>query len=80
MRNWTELKGIGWKIVDAVLMGILVVLSADILYLYYSGAWYDPIILIEISEVALLYLFSIVGTVRIILKLLELKKHFSISN
>ena len=77
MEKLTELKGIPWKIVDAILMGVLVVLSADILYLYYSGAWYDPYILIEISEVVLLYLFTIVGTVRIFLKLRELKKHLN---
>jgi len=77
MEKLTELKGIPWKIVDAILMGVLVVLSADILYLYYSGAWYDPNILIEISEVVLLYLFTIVGTVRIFLKLRELKKHLN---
>lgn len=73
----SKLKDIKWKILDAFLMGFLVILSADVLYLYYSGAWYDPYILIEISEVVLLYLFSIIGTVRIVLKLRELKQHLS---
>lgn len=58
-------------------MGILVVLSADLLYLYYSGAWYDPYAFIEISEIVLLYLFSIFGTLRIIHILRELKKQLS---
>ena len=78
MKNWTELRGIKWKIVDVILMGILVVLSADILYLYYSGAWYDPYTLIEISEVVLLYVFLAVGTIRIVYKLRDLKKHLKI--
>ena len=73
----SKLKDIKWKILDAFLMGFLVILSADVLYLYYSGAWYDPYILIEISEVVLLYLFSIIGTVRIVLKLRELKQHLN---
>ena len=64
---------------DAFLMAFLVILSLDILYLYYSGAWYDPYKFIEITEVVLLYTFSIVGTVRIIIKLLELKKHLNYS-
>ena len=78
MKNWTELRGIKWKIVDVILMGILVVLSADILYLYYSGAWYDPYTLIEISEVVLLYVFLAVGTIRIVYKLRDLNKHLKI--
>ena len=77
MQNWTQLHGIKWIIIDVILMGILVVLSADILYLYYSGAWYDPYLFIEISEVVLLYSFSLVGIVRIVYKLKELKKQLS---
>ena len=72
-----KLKAIKWKIIDVFLMGILVVLSADLLYLYYSGAWYDPYAFIEISEIVLLYLFSIFGTLRIIHILRELKKQLS---
>ena len=58
-------------------MGILVVLSADVLYLYYSGAWYDPYVFIEISEIVLLYSFSLIGIVRIVYKLREIKRHLS---
>jgi hypothetical protein len=68
-----------WKIMDALLMAFLVILSLDILYLYYRGAWYDPYRFIEISEVVLLYAFSVVGTIRIIIKFRELKRHFSYS-
>jgi membrane protein YdbS with pleckstrin-like domain len=66
-----------WKIMDVLLMAFLVILSLDILYLYYRGAWYDPYKFIEISEVVLLYAFSVVGITRIIIKFRELKRHFS---
>ena len=68
-----------WKIVDILFMAIFVILSLDILYLYYSGAWYDPYTIIEVSEVLLLYAFSIIGIVRIVFKLRELKRHLSYS-
>ena len=42
---------------------IMVVLAADLLGLYYHGRWYDPNIMIEISEVVLLYVFAIAGLV-----------------
>jgi hypothetical protein len=72
-----KLKAIKWKIVDVFLMGILVVLSVDLLYLYYRGAWYDPSVFIEIAEIVLLYLFSIFGTLRIVHILRELKKQLT---
>ena len=79
MGKLNNIKGLKWKILDLVLMAIFVILSLDMLYLYYSGAWYDPYKIIEISEVLLLYAFSIIGIVRIILKLRELKRHLSYS-
>ena len=42
---------------------ILLVLAADLLYLYYAGAWHDPIIFIEITEVVLLYTACVVSVV-----------------
>ena len=74
-----KIKELKWKILDLVFMAIFVILSLDMLYLYYSGAWYDPYKIIEISEVLLLYAFSIIGIIRIILKLRELKRHLSYS-
>ncbi|MBA7682125.1 hypothetical protein ES703_90471 [subsurface metagenome] len=79
MEKRSKIKELKWKILDLVLMAVFVILSLDILYLYYSGAWYDPYKIIEISEVLLLYAFSIIGIVRIILKLRELKRHLSYS-
>lgn len=68
-----------WKIIDILLMAVFVILSLDLLYLYYSGAWYDPYKIIEVSEVLLLYAFSAIGIIRIIFKLRELKRHLSYS-
>ena len=79
MGKRSKIKELKWKILDLVLMGVFVILSLDILYLYYNGAWYDPYKIIEISEVLLLYAFSVIGLVRIILKLRELKRHLSYS-
>lgn len=38
---------------------LLFVLSADLLYLYYVGAWTDPIPVILVSEVVLLWVFAV---------------------
>lgn len=56
---------------------MLTVLAGDLLYLYYIGSWYDPIKLIEISEVVLLYICVIGGIVWTIkyLKNPSKKKH-----
>ena len=75
MRKRSRLKEVKWKILDLFLMAVFVIFSLDILYLYYTGAWYDPYKFIEISEVFLLYAFSIIGIVRIILKLRELRRN-----
>lgn len=75
MRKRSKLKEVKWKILDLFLMAVFVIFSLDILYLYYTGAWYDPYKFIEISEVFLLYAFSIMGIVRIILKLRELRRN-----
>lgn len=40
---------------------MLVVTCADLLYLYYGGYWFDPIVMIERIEVLLLYLIGFVG-------------------
>ena len=41
----------------------LSVLAGDLLYLYYSGGWYDPIKFIEMAEVVFLYIFVVLGLV-----------------
>ena len=47
--------------------GFLSVLAGDLLYLYYSGVWHDPIKLIEITEVVLLYILCAWGVVWMIM-------------
>ncbi|KKL09845.1 hypothetical protein LCGC14_2561790 [marine sediment metagenome] len=42
-----------------LLMLLNVVLSGDLLYLYYAGMWYDPILWIEASEIVMLYIIGI---------------------
>lgn len=54
------------KILNMATGIFLVVLSADLLYLYHSGYWYDPIRAIEIVEVCLLYFFIGLGILAII--------------
>jgi len=47
-------------------------LSADLLYLYFIGTWYDPILIIEYTEVAALIVIMLsslvyfVGSVRLL--------------
>jgi membrane protein YdbS with pleckstrin-like domain len=75
MSKSSKFKEVKWKILDIFFMVVFVILSLDILYLYYTGAWYDPYKFIEISEVFLLYAFSVIGIIRIILKFRELKRN-----
>ena len=64
-----KLKGF---ILDVLLLGIMVVLAGDLLYLYFAGAWYDPSAIIEISELATLYLVIILGVGRVAFKIRSL--------
>ena len=40
---------------------LLVVLSGDVLYLYYAGGWVEPTQVILVTEITLLYVFIISG-------------------
>jgi len=42
----------------------LIVLSADLLYLYYNGQWYDPYPGIEIAELVLLCLIPVFAIIK----------------
>ena len=48
-----------WFIVHMFCYGAILALAGNELYLYYSGAWHDPIEFIEYSEVAMLYLMCL---------------------
>jgi len=40
---------------------LLSVLAGDLLYLYYAGAWIEPIVLIEVTEIIVLYILFFWG-------------------
>ncbi len=42
--------------IEVATNALLIALPADLLYLYYSGLWYDPIKALEVTEVVILYL------------------------
>lgn len=52
---------------------MLVVLAGDLLYLYYAGAWTDPIAAVLISELVFLWGFIALGVWRIITHVKEVK-------
>lgn len=47
--------------VELLLAMMLAVTSADLLYLYYGGHWYDPIRWIEVFEVVMFWFFILGG-------------------
>jgi len=48
-------------IVELLIALLLVVFAGDILYLYYSGAWCEPIKIIEVSELVFFYASIVLG-------------------
>ncbi|MBA7481036.1 hypothetical protein ES707_16504 [subsurface metagenome] len=44
---------------------LLIILSGDLLYLYFAGAWYDTRVAVEITEVILLCFTCIFGIWRL---------------
>jgi len=63
-----------------ILRLMLTVLSADLLYLYYGGHWYDPNPVIEMTEVVLFYCFAVGGIIRSILRFLRFHKEYDNAN
>ncbi len=60
------------KILDLFLLGFLVVCAADLIYLYFAGAWYD-ILLIEVTELIFLVGLIVVGIARTVVKFRDLR-------
>lgn len=54
----------------------LLVLSADLIYLYWAGAWYDPNRVIEVSELVVLSVLCVAGLVWTILRYLQLCRDY----
>ena len=61
-------------LLDMGLMVFLVICAADLLYLYSIGRWYDSNKVIEYSEVAILVIFVVASTVRLVYKFRYLRK------
>lgn len=57
------------KIINIATSIFLIVLAGDLLYLYYTGAWYDPSKIIEITEVVFLYILIVLGITGLILNM-----------
>jgi len=47
------------KIINLLISAWLFVMCVDLLYLYYNGAWYDPIQWVETTEVILLFVIGV---------------------
>ena len=53
---------------ELLFAGLPAILALDLLYLYFAGSWYDPIRWIELTEVVLLIIVSIIYLSVFILK------------
>lgn len=60
--------------IEVVTNSCLIILPADLLYIYYMGYWYDPHPVIQYAELALLYMLPILGVWRIIRHLRGIKR------
>jgi len=49
------------RLFRALIFLLFTVLALDLLYLYYSGAWTDPVAGIRIAELVCLYAFVPIG-------------------
>lgn len=60
----------GWKAFkDSVLSVLVSILSADLLYLYFIGAWHDSIKAVEVFEVVVLFVLVIWGIVETVVRI-----------
>ena len=60
------------KVLDTILIGLLVALGGDLLYLYSLGLWYDPVKWIEVSEVVLLIGIIVLAFIRVVKRLIDM--------
>jgi len=66
-----EIKRLTCKLVSNIM---LVVLAGDLLYLYFVGAWYDPIAAIEVVEVIALIGLVFWGLIMIVKAVRETRR------
>ncbi len=52
---------------------LLIVLAADLLYLYYFGGWTEPISWMRTQEVVALYFILVMGIIQVVVVTKELK-------
>lgn len=50
-----------------------IVLASDLLYLYFAGAWYNPLKWVEFLELAFLFVIISAAFAKIIYRFIELK-------
>uniref|UniRef100_A0A6M3K4L5 Uncharacterized protein n=1 Tax=viral metagenome TaxID=1070528 RepID=A0A6M3K4L5_9ZZZZ len=65
-------KVISVKTLDTILIGMLVVLAGDLIYLFVKGAWYD-VLWVEITEICMLSMFIVVGIIRVVQRMREIR-------
>ena len=65
-------KVISVKTLDTILIGMLVVLAGDLIYLFIEGAWYD-VLWVEIIELSMLSMFIVVGIIRVVQRMREIR-------
>uniref|UniRef100_A0A6M3IQ01 Uncharacterized protein n=1 Tax=viral metagenome TaxID=1070528 RepID=A0A6M3IQ01_9ZZZZ len=65
-------KVISVKTLDTILIGMLVVLAGDLIYLFVKGAWYD-VLWVEIIELSMLSMFIVVGIIRVVQRMREIR-------
>ena len=53
-------------LIEIITDTLLIILPADLLYLYFMGAWYDPIRAIEVTELVILWGAMLLGIWRVI--------------
>jgi hypothetical protein len=56
-------------LLEMLLAGLSAVLALGLLYLYFSGSWYDPIRWVELTEVVALVIMSLVYLGQFIFKI-----------
>jgi len=61
-------------ILEILLAVMLVVTSADLLYLYFDGAWYDPNRGIEVSELVCLGILICLGIYYLVYRIRSIRK------
>jgi hypothetical protein len=74
---WSQIKKNKWFVIHMFFYGAVLALAGNELYLYYSGAWYDPKKFIEYTEVVMLYLMCFGSLAMILYNDPSIKRRFT---